>query len=175
MAFANVERLSESCSEDGEDNAGSCSPLFGPVGVLSEESGSDRAISPEPPACGGRRSKKRKRQEVSDAFKERLSSKESLKQLLLKSCTKCKQGCLQKLKPPDKFQELLEFRKDWVSLHKLDQDRLVFDRMKAILREADGSGTLPVWKLLGVKVCLKAWKRLHGIGFLELSVLQFFA
>ena len=165
-----MQCLSESCSEDGQDNAARSSVLFRSVGALSGDSGSDRASSPELPACGRKRRKKRKRQEVSDAFKKRLSSKESLKNLLLKSCTKCKRGCLQKFKGPKIFENLVDFRKDWISLDKLDQDRLAFDRMKAILQEAAQDGTLPVWKLLGISVCLKAWKRLHAIGSLVLNL-----
>ena len=64
MEFSNVQCLSDSCSEDGQDNAASSSALFRSVGVLSGDSGSDRASSPELPARGRRRSKKRKRQEV---------------------------------------------------------------------------------------------------------------
>lgn len=72
-----------------------------------------------------------------------------------------------KFQGPAKLQELLDFRQDWASLHKLDQDTMLFDRVKAILDEPRDEGAPAHWEILGTRVCLKAWKRLQAVGALS--------
>ncbi len=178
-SFSRVEQLSG--SEDERSYTPSLSAgVFNPIAGLSgsdsndpADSDSDGSAPAGPPVSGGRQSKKRKRQEISDAFRRRLSSPTDLQNLLHKACRGCKHRCLEKMKPDSKFQELVQFRKEWVALHKLDQDRLIFDRMAQILREPRDAGALPQWRFLNVIVCLKAWKRLHGIGFLQICCKHF--
>ncbi|CAK8993643.1 FO synthase subunit 1, partial [Durusdinium trenchii] len=56
-------------------------------------------------------------------------------------------------------------RQEWTGLHKLDQDQLAFDRIGRILAEERDEGVPPKWQICGVQVCLKAWKRLHALGY----------
>lgn len=171
IVFDAVAEITES-SDDG--GAAAEDDQFQPVTSLSEEAADDEgADAPR----RNRQSFKRKRKQIAEAIKERLSSRKCLENLLQKACTGCKQRCLEKFKPGGRhFERLAEFRKEWTNLHKLDQDRLIFDRVKGILtleagvEEADAPSTQ--WSILGVRVCLKAFKRLHAIGLLDEDIMK---
>ena len=40
----------------------------------------------------------------------------------------------------------------------------VFDRIRQIVLASQSEQCQPKWLLLGERVCLRAWKRLHGLG-----------
>lgn len=48
----------------------------------------------------------------------------ALRVLLGRQCKCAKQNCFQKFGPEEQFQKLVEFRKHWAELHKLDQDKV---------------------------------------------------
>ena len=147
--FQSVETLTES---DEEGSQGSGSKPTKPGSTAQE-------------LRAGRKSAKRKRQEISEACRQRLTSEPDLRKLLLKSCAQCNRRCLEKFKGRAKFEELQQFRQEWTGLHKLDQDQLAFDRIGRILAEERDEGVPPKWQICGVQVCLKAWKRLHALGY----------
>ena len=137
------------------------------VDALTDDDG-DFLLEKNPASDSRKRSrvnKKRQREESKNRNKKQLADVKSLKSLLLKACrNNCKSGCLNKFRVKSRFEELFEFRKEWVELHKLDQDTLLFERMKEILLRPDDAEVVTQWVILGVNVCLKAWKRLHGVG-----------
>ena len=135
----------------------------------------DHVAEPEEEPRARRRGAKRKRQQTSENFKKKLADRDSLKAFLQRACVGCKQRCMEKFKPRGEssvmLNRLVEFREDWAALHKLDQDRIIFERMQKTLIADDDAGPElerqgTEWIFLGVKVCLKAWKRLHAIGIL---------
>ena len=67
--------------------------------------------------------KKRKRQTDGPPPRETMESQ--LKVLLGKRCVSCRHNCMQKFSEPAKFETLVEFKRDWLALHKLDQDQAV--------------------------------------------------
>ena len=95
---------------------------------ITELSDSDDAASQsereELQLTKGKGSKRRFRE--GPTLKQRLQSRDICKQFVMKRCGgKCKKLCLKKFASGQKFQELLEWRKHWADLHKLDADRLV--------------------------------------------------
>ncbi|CAK9001655.1 FO synthase subunit 1 [Durusdinium trenchii] len=83
----------------------------------------------------------------------------ALRKTLTKSCPCKTRQCFNVFREDAKFADLLELRLDWNNLHKLDQDRMVFDRIREKRSSLNGE-----WQILDEPVCLKGWKRLHGIG-----------
>ena len=173
MSFDSVDFLSESDPDDGGCNVvvarrSESSMTFAAVDDLS----SDEKPAPEPSASlpqYGRQSKKQKREASANRVKSKMTSESSLKSLLLKACRRCKRRCLEKFKGKLKFEELLRFRQEWASLHKTDQDVLLFDSMRVILQ--DGAEGAPAqWKILGTHVCVTAFKRLHAVGTLTFLI-----
>lgn len=67
----------------------------------------------------------KQRRESSRKFKERLSSASFVKGVIGKKCFSCRYHCMDKFSAPQDFTALLQFRKSWAELHKLDQDRVV--------------------------------------------------
>ncbi|CAK9086749.1 Uncharacterized protein SCF082_LOCUS41032, partial [Durusdinium trenchii] len=100
-----------------------------------------------------KKNKKRKQKVLEDSAPET-----ELQRALSKSCP-CKKNCYEPFRSGPKLTELLNLRRDWGGLHKIDQDKVVFDR----IREQKNSSQRE-WSLLGETICLKGWKRLHGIG-----------
>ncbi|CAK9045691.1 FO synthase subunit 1 [Durusdinium trenchii] len=123
--------------------------------------------------------KKRKRQTDGPPPRETMESQ--LKVLLGKRCVSCRHNCMQKFSEPAKFETLVEFKRDWLALHKLDQDQavpwvrqlqdFVFDRIRQTLLGRAGDECAS-WIILGTQVCLRSWKRLHGVGAPEQLVFQ---
>ncbi|CAK9015960.1 unnamed protein product [Durusdinium trenchii] len=75
--------------------------------------------------------KKRKRADGLTC-QERITSEVHIKALLGRTCKGCKRACLNTFLSGQAFRDLLEFRQRWVDIHKVDQDRIVFDKMKAL-------------------------------------------
>lgn len=67
----------------------------------------------------------KQRRESSRKFKERLSSASFVKGVLGKKCLSCRYHCMDQFSAPQDFTALVQFRKAWAELHKLDQDRVV--------------------------------------------------
>ena len=167
VVFADVAHISESSDEGGAAAVGDG------LGPAEATNGQDADVGRR-----NRKSFKRKRKQIAEAVKERLSSRKCLENVLQKACTGCKRRCLEKFKPGGQhFERLLEFRKQWTNLHKIDQDRLIFDRVRSVLApEAGIQGVSDApstqWSMLGVRVCLKAFKRLHCLGLLDEDVMK---
>lgn len=71
------------------------------------------------------RAQKRRRSKASVPQTDDRASEQSLRALLGREC-KCKRkNCLQQFVPAKDFQSLLDYRKHWFDLHKLDQDSYV--------------------------------------------------
>lgn len=159
-----------------DSDAGSChcdiEQSFCAVSELSPDSGEAEGVAAgkdiSTVTSSQRRSKKRKREESTERVRRNMTDESKLRGLLQKACVGCKHRCLEKWKNSSMFQKLLDFRKDWASLHKTDQDVVLFNRMKAILHEPRDADALAKWTIFGVRVCLKAWRRIHGIGPLSL-------
>lgn len=71
-----------------------------------------------------RRRKKRKKKNPGETLKERMSSIQTCKDIAMKHCPGCNRRCLEDYLSKDKLKALVAFRKNWVSLRKLDQDRI---------------------------------------------------
>eukprot|EP00435_Cladocopium_sp_Y103_P026856 s1526_g6.t1 len=176
MSFDSVDWLSESDGgDDGESNlvVARHNEIPSSFAAVTELSSDERPDEGEPPSAssnppGDRKrkgSRKEKREASANRVKDKLAAESSLKSLLLKACgDRCKRRCLEKFKGQQKFQELLEFRKEWVNLHKTDQDVLLFDHLREILEDTASEGVPGRWKILDTPVCLKAYKRLHAAG-----------
>ena len=52
----------------------------------------------------------------------------------------------------------------FLSSHMPHNSSKAFERVKAILKPGQDRESPTEWTLLGVQVCLRAWKRLHGLG-----------
>ena len=61
-------------------------------------------------------------QQKSQTFAESVSDETSIRAMLGKPKCHCKQRCLTKFSDDASFAQLLDFRRAWASLHKLDQD-----------------------------------------------------
>lgn len=183
--FAPVEVLTESESDERPTKRQRVAAQQGPAsnpaeggvpalqGQLAEsqvvhperaEAGQAAQLQPAQPPPSGRRSFKRKRKERSDSFRARMCSDATLRNLVGKACRKCKKKCLEQFKASENYARLKAFRRQWSELHKLDQDQVVFDRIRSILSEDRDEGTRVSWRIFGITVCQKAWMRLHGVG-----------
>ena len=90
---------------------------------------------------------------------------QNLKALLGRKCVSCKHGCFQKFSSAAKLQSLREFKKDWTSLHKLDQDQVA-------PRRASLRNCLGIWGGLGCIVFQSCYSiPLYRLG--EVRVLIF--
>ena len=96
-----------------------------PVDRVISTVSSDSEKEPVAPKETVRRPRKRRRAKSSVPQTDDRSSEKSLRALLGREC-KCKRkNCLQQFVPAEDFQGLLEYRKNWFDLHKLDQDNYV--------------------------------------------------
>ncbi|CAK9057629.1 FO synthase subunit 1 [Durusdinium trenchii] len=128
--------------------------------VSESESETSRVEEAAVEAAGRR---KRKRSPPVDK-----SSETFLRSLLGKECPRKKKTCLQQFIEPTKSNDLLEYRKHYFELHKLDQDNYVFDQMKLLVRDAaaedeNESGAIK-WMIGSVRACRRACKTLHNMG-----------
>lgn len=99
-------------------------PLSAAVDQLSDDSPS--AAPPEQSDGAPKAPRKRKRS-VGDRDAEKLkkSSEEYLRSLLGRRCSCKKANCFQQFTEPETFSKLQDYRRHWLSLHKLDQDAFV--------------------------------------------------
>lgn len=100
------------------------------IDALSESSSnsSERRLAHQD-TFGRRPVRKRIRKDkgVLQALRKGEGLRKALCSLLSKCCGgKCKLRCLAQFKQDEAFNELVKFREHWYELHKLDQDRLVF-------------------------------------------------
>ena len=107
----------------GQSSRASSSKLQ-PISELSDSSSDHQQELRE---VGIRRGKKRSKQQLLDeaSLKKRLSSEVHCRAMLAKRCPGCRRSCLLHFTQKTKFKELMEFRKLWNDMHKLDQDRMV--------------------------------------------------
>lgn len=97
--------------------------VLAPITQLTDSEDESQDL-PEPEE---RLNKKRKRRfKPGPTYKERLRDTEICRQFLQKRCGgKCKRSCLKQFQSKHAFEKLLEFRRKWADMHKLDADRLV--------------------------------------------------
>ena len=91
---------------------------------------SDESEAPDSLLCGGPKApskKKRKRVSSGPSVKDRLSSDALVKNFLATKSKCCGRNCLTKFRQPELFGKLMEFRKEFSSLSKRDQDHVVPD------------------------------------------------
>ncbi|CAL1165648.1 unnamed protein product [Cladocopium goreaui] len=114
----------------------------------------------------GLRPKRKRKKRHGPTLRERLASEVHCRALLTKRCKGCRRPCLMGFasRQNGAFANLLDFRRKWVDTHKLDQDRVVFDSMKAALAARATDQAAVSWRFNGSKVCLRGWKALHAIG-----------
>lgn len=94
-----------------------------PVDELSASSSEDQQDLLE---LGMRRGRKRKKKQADHvSIKERLCSEVHCRAMLAKRCAGCKRLCLLGFLQKTRFKDVMEFRKLWNDMHKLDQDRMV--------------------------------------------------
>lgn len=98
--------------------------LMEPITELSEES-SDHSYDWK--ELGQPRKRKRKKRDGPTPA-ERLVSEVHCKALLGRRCKSCKRHCMSAWLGKGKFQEVMSFRMQWASMHKLDQDKIVAKR-----------------------------------------------
>ena len=98
-------------------------PKLAPVTQLSdsEESHDDPCeLADELPK------RRRQRRKAGPSLKDRLLNADFCRNLLQKRCGgSCKRNCLAQFLKKHVFEQVLDFRKFWRDLHKLDQDRIV--------------------------------------------------
>ena len=94
--------------------------------------------------------------------REDMATESYMRSVLQKECKGCKRCCLIDFMPRKRFQELMEFREHWLSLHKLDQDRLVSFLCSGsfLLEFASGGGAFKIFGILdnGVVPDLPHWQ-----------------
>ena len=111
-------------SDDGSETETSTLPLsrastFTDVTALSDEDGGDYQTGGSAPSAPPKR--KRKREQIRSDFKQKLSSEESIRNMLAMPCRKnCRLHCFDNIH----VHQLKKFRDEWVGLHKLDQDQI---------------------------------------------------
>ena len=121
--FAAVEQCSDSSDDGNEPQRGGAKRPFEDVLFCSSSSG-ERA----PVASSGQRRRRRclgrrMRHTAATSKKERMTNENSLRAVLGKPCH-CNQGCFAKFVNPEPFGKFVEFRKQFLSMHKLDQDQV---------------------------------------------------
>lgn len=72
-----------------------------------------------------RRKRKRSRAVLESDRKKRLTHEAHCRALLGRVCKSCKRSCLNVFLQRDRFRRFMEFRANWKSVHKLDQDKIV--------------------------------------------------
>ncbi len=118
-SLPSVDALSDSDHDVG-------APSLLPITKLSDSEDDDGPASKKGLSRKwGRGRVSKLRRESSRKFKEKLSSASFVKGLLGKKCLSCKHHCMDKFSAPGDLTALIQFRKAWVELHKLDQDRVV--------------------------------------------------
>ena len=96
-----------------------------PVDELSDSSSCKMELK----EVGLPRKRRRKRARVlskarkAQGPKENLASDVHCRALLGRNCLSCKRSCLTVFLQKDRFKRFLEFRSNWSSVHKLDQDK----------------------------------------------------
>lgn len=104
------------------DDSGGATPVR-PLAVrsLSESSSDHQAELLEI----GHPKKKRRRSLDGIPPRVRLVDQSVLSGLIQRKCKSCQRCCLRDFETDELFEELVKFRETWVSIHKLDQDKIV--------------------------------------------------
>ena len=87
-----------------------------PITDLSSAS-ADGSPNDEESSAAGRPCKRIKRASLDDEL--------SVRAVLGRRCLCKRWNCFEQFTPEQDFRDLLQFRRDWCKLHKLDQDRVV--------------------------------------------------
>lgn len=124
-AFPNIRALSES-GDDADDDVPPPPLPFHAVAELSDSDGGE--VDDLPPQKWRRKRTLKQKEETAKAFRCKLNGETFVRAMLGKTCIRCRHHCMEKFSSNERFAQLLAFRRDWVGLHKLDQDRIVSQR-----------------------------------------------
>ena len=158
--FAPIDALSGSDTETVQPGSnastGPSSRFEPPPGLLSASSVNQVDELTDSSSCGlelkevelPRRKRRRKRSRVlgkAQDSKEKLASDVHCRALLGRHCLSCKRSCLTVFLQKDRFRRFLEFRANWSSIHKLDQDKIALQlRWSACLCLCFPTPSIPV-------------------------------
>lgn len=120
--FAPIEQCSDSDEGNGPHKGGA-KRAFEDISVCSSSSG-ERA--PVGSSCQRRRRRClgiRMRHTAATSKKERMTNEKSLRSVLGKPCH-CNHRCFAEFVNHERFGKFVEFRKQFLSMHKLDQDQV---------------------------------------------------
>ena len=96
-----------------------------PLNAVVQVSDSDGESGDLPPQKWRRKRTLKQKEETAKAFRCRLNGETFVRAMLGKKCVRCRHRCVEKFSSNERFAQLLAFRRHWVGLHKLDQDRVV--------------------------------------------------
>ena len=96
-------------------------PLDNVIREVSSGSDTELVAAPKEPARPAKRRRRQKSAPVAEP-REVKSSAKFLRSILGRECSCKKRDCLQQFIPEEDFQSLLEYRRHWCDLLKLDQD-----------------------------------------------------
>lgn len=120
--FAPIDQCSDSDEGNGPQKGGAKRP-FDDILACSSSSGERAAVVS---SCQRRRRRclgRHKRHTAATSKKERMTNENSLRAALGKPCH-CNQICFAKFVNQEPFGKFVEFRKHFLSMHKLDQDQV---------------------------------------------------
>lgn len=122
MSLPDISNLTESSGSDPEPSQPSCpvpdDAVLPSVAELSDEEDNCDAAPNMWRKTGSAKSRSTK----SEDFKSRMTKEQNLRAILGRKCLRCRHNCMEKFSSTVQFAKLTQFRKEWVDLHKLDQD-----------------------------------------------------
>ena len=141
MPFSAVDFLTDSDVEGVVPAASSKSSkpdgLLPPILDLSDESSSSHREGLKELGLKqqNRKRRRRKRKKCSEKpnFRTQFQDEKHIKMILSRRCKGCKRCCLAGFLKREKFKEVVDTRKFWAQLHKLDQDKFVSQPLFACL------------------------------------------
>lgn len=124
----------------------------------------------------GQRRKKRRRSAHGVPPRLRLVDQSAISRLLQRKCKSCRRCCLRDIETDaERYEELVKFRETWVSIHKLDPDKIVAWRysqsltVAMLLQRRSSTSWWPPLQTVGSSACsgsLTTFPSAAGVGSL---------